>query len=100
MTLAPGGALAGTVTDPSGAPVRRFRILQHFVSNVRLELTAEGVRVQSYVLAKHGYVRDGAMVFFAMGGEYEDLVVREGGFLRIARRTLRARWFEGDIPPP
>ena len=77
-----------------------FRILQHFVSNVRVELLGEEASARSYVLAKHGYKRGGAMAFFEMGGEYRDRLVRGPEGWRIRERTLAARWFEGDLPDP
>jgi len=82
------------------ATMARFKILQHFVSNLRLEDDGPALRARSYVLAKHGYLREGSMVFFAMGGEYEDRILRTEAGPRIERRILRARWFEGELPPP
>jgi 3-phenylpropionate/cinnamic acid dioxygenase small subunit len=79
----------------------RYRRLQHFISNVRVQFDvadADKARARSYVLAQHGYKADGGMRFFQLGGEYEDQLVRGADGWRIAARTLHLRWLDGDVP--
>lgn len=76
-----------------------FKLLQHFVSNIRLSQEDDYVGCQSYVLAVHGYPGPGGkMLFFELGGQYEDRLVRTAGGWRIAERVLQLRWLKGDIP--
>ncbi len=77
----------------------RFEVTQHFVSNVRFEPDGDDIRVRAYVRATHGFRRDDALVFFDLGGEYHDRVVRTPAGLRIAERTLIRRWMQGELPP-
>ena len=79
----------------------RYRRLQHFISNVRVQFDAtntEQAGARSYVLAQHGYKSESGMRFFQLGGEYEDQLVRVAGDWRIAARTLHLRWLDGDVP--
>jgi 3-phenylpropionate/cinnamic acid dioxygenase small subunit len=81
----------------------RYRILQHFISNVRVEVGERGepgerIVSRAYVHAVHGEKREGRMAFFDLGGEYEDRLVRTEDGLRIAERTLHARFFRGEVP--
>lgn len=76
-----------------------FKLLQHFVSNIRLSQEEDGVGSKAYVLAVHGYrSTEGKMLFFELGGQYEDQLVRTADGFRIAERVLQVRWLKGDIP--
>lgn len=77
----------------------RFEVTQHFVSNVRFTVDGEALRTRAYVRATHGFRKEGALVFFDLGGEYHDRVVRTPAGLRIAERTLVRRWTQGEMPP-
>lgn len=79
----------------------RYRRLQHFISNVRVRFDDSDptrAAARSYVLAQHGYLRDGRMRFFQLGGEYEDTLVHRAEGWRIAARTLHLRWLDGELP--
>ena len=79
----------------------RYRRLQHFISNVRVrydEGNAASACARSYVLAQHGYLEDGRMSFFQLGGEYEDALLRGTDGWRITARTLHLRWLDGAVP--
>ena len=76
-----------------------FKVLQHFVSNVRVAQDGDEVRSTAYVLAVHGYEGDGGeMRFFDLGGEYNDRLVETAAGWRISERVLTAHWVRGDIP--
>ena len=60
---------------------------QHHVSNLVIEATADGVQAKAYVLVA---LRDGAGPHrLNVMGYYEDLLQREDGHWRIARRCIR-----------
>lgn len=77
----------------------RFEVTQHFVSNVRIEADGDALRARCYVRATHGYRKEGALVFFDLGGEYHDRMVRTEAGVRIAERALVRRWMQGELPP-
>jgi hypothetical protein len=69
------------------------------VSNIRLSQEDDAVGCRAYVLAVHGYPGpEGKMLFFELGGQYEDRLVRTARGWRIAERVLQLRWLKGDIP--
>ena len=77
----------------------RFKVLQHFVSNVRVAQDGDEVRSNAYVLAVHGYEGDdGEMRFFDVGGEYNDRLVETSAGWRISERVQTTRWVRGDVP--
>ena len=77
----------------------RFKILQHFLSNVCVTQDGDEVRSTAYVLAVHGYAGDdGEMRFFDLGGEYHDRLVQTSAGWRISERVLSRRWVRGDVP--
>jgi len=81
--------------------LRRYRRLQHFISNVRVRFDEgddQRASARSYVLAQHGYLEDGRMCFFQLGGEYEDQLARGPEGWRITARVLHRRWLSGDVP--
>lgn len=83
--------------------LRRYRRLQHFISNVRVRFDDRDASLgsaRSYVLAQHGYLHEGRMQFFQLGGEYADTLVRAPEGWRITSRVLHLRWLEGDVPKP
>lgn len=73
---------------------RSYRATQHRVSNIFVEETGDGARLEAYVLASHHAVgTDGesdTMLTFA--GRYIDTMARHDGGWRIARRILRHDW--------
>ncbi len=76
-----------------------FKVLQHFVSNVRLTQEGNEIRSHAYVFAVHGYQdEEGEMRFFDLGGEYRDRLVETSSGWRISERILRTRWMRGDVP--
>lgn len=77
----------------------RFRVLQHFISNIRhADDSTEGLHTHAYVLAKHGFRRpnEKALTFFTLGGEYEDRWRHTPDGWRITQRVLHLRFIEGD----
>ena len=79
----------------------RYRRLQHFISNVRVRFDDEDralASARSYVLAQHGYLEEGRMRFFQLGGEYEDALTHGAHGWRIRARTLHLRWLDGALP--
>jgi hypothetical protein len=77
----------------------RFKVLQHFLSNVRITQEGNEVRAHTYVLAVHGYQDDGGpMRFFDLGGEYSDRLVETSAGWRISERVLHTRWLRGEVP--
>jgi len=81
--------------------LRRYRRLQHFISNVRVRFDDGApalATARSYVLAQHGYLDAGRMLFFQLGGEYEDTLARGPEGWRIHARVLHLRWLSGDVP--
>lgn len=84
-----------------GEELRRYRRLQHFISNVRVRFDDRDpalATARSYVLAQHGYLHDGRMQFFQLGGEYADTLARRPEGWRITSRVLHLRWLDGDVP--
>ncbi|MEM9727199.1 MAG: nuclear transport factor 2 family protein [Myxococcota bacterium] len=78
----------------------RFKVLQHYLSNVQVEVEDDDVQATSYILAVHGWKDDdGKMRFFDIGGHYADRFVATATGWRIAERTLQVRWVRGDVPP-
>ncbi|MCA9530235.1 MAG: nuclear transport factor 2 family protein [Myxococcales bacterium] len=77
----------------------RFRRLQHFVTNVRVELAADRARAQSYVHAVHGWKDDRGFHLAELGGEYRDRFVATDAGWRIQKRVLVHHWSRGDRPP-
>ena len=81
--------------------LRRYRRLQHFISNVRVRFDDGDptlATARSYVLAQHGYLVEGRMRFFQLGGEYADTLCRTPEGWRITARVLHLRWLDGDVP--
>ena len=77
--------------------MKRFRILQHVLSNARIELDGDRARSRTYVRAMHGTKTPKGMKFFEMGGEYVDAWVRTEAGWRISERKLQSLWFQGEI---
>jgi hypothetical protein len=88
-----------------------FEALHHQIGNVRIDIDPAGLTASSqcYVRAVHGHRVDGALVFFEIGGVYEDLAAlvpadsREGATdddrrWRLVRRTLQHRFTTGTMP--
>jgi hypothetical protein len=76
-----------------------FKVLQHFMSNIQVRHEGEEVRSTAYVLAVHGYEDEaGKMLFFDLGGEYQDRLVETAAGWRIAERSLTTKWVRGDLP--
>lgn len=100
FTAVKGPILSGVdIADWLTERLRRFVVLQHFTSNVRVSVEDDAVRASSYVLAVHGWKDDeGAMRFFDLGGEYLDRLTEAATGWRIAERTLATRWVRGDVP--
>jgi hypothetical protein len=95
------GGIEGTYSDVKawlGEAMRRFAILQHFVSNVR-EVDETGLVTVCYVRAVHGYRDEGKMKFFELGGEYHDRWRDTDGGPRIVERALSVRYFQGEVVP-
>lgn len=96
------GGIAGSLDEVRAfltQELARFRVLQHFLSNIRHEeVTRDGMRTYAYVLAKHGFRREGqkGLTFFTLGGEYEDVWRRDDSDWRIDRRVLHLRFVEGE----
>jgi hypothetical protein len=88
----------GDVRAWLGEAMRRFSILQHFVSNVR-EVDETGLVTVCYVRAVHGYRDEGKMKFFELGGEYHDRWRDTDAGPRIAARVLSVRYFQGEVVP-
>ncbi len=99
-TQAGGERISGTeAPDWLRDNLARFKLLQHFVSNIRLSQEDDSVGCRAYVLAVHGYPGPGGqMLFFELGGQYEDQLVRTSRGWRIEERVLQVRWLKGDIP--
>ena len=77
----------------------KFKILQHFLSNVRVTQDGDDVRSAAYVHAVHGYPSDdGTMLFFDLGGEYNDRLIETSAGWRISERVLTTKWLRGDMP--
>lgn len=77
----------------------RFKVLQHFLSNVRVVQEGDETRAFSYVHAVHGYeVEDGELRFFDLGGEYSDRLLQTSAGWRISERVLTTKWLRGDVP--
>ncbi len=78
-------ALRRFITYFRGRPESAGR--QHHVSNLVIEATTTGVQAKAYVLVA---LRDGAGPHrLNVMGYYEDLLQREDGHWRIARRCIR-----------
>lgn len=72
----------------------KYAATQHRVSNLFVEQTDDGARLEAYVLASHyepgiDGVSDQLMTF---AGRYIDTVTQRGGEWRIAHRHLRHDW--------
>ena len=77
----------------------KFKLLQHFLSNVRVTQDGDDVRSAAYVHAVHGYPSDdGTMLFFDLGGEYNDRLIETSAGWRISERVLTTKWLRGDMP--
>ena len=77
----------------------KFKLLQHFLSNVRVTQDGDDVRSAAYVHAVHGYPSDdGTMLFFDLGGEYNDRLIETSAGWRISERVLTTKWLRGDLP--
>ena len=77
----------------------KFKILQHFLSNIRVTQEGDEVRSSAYVHAVHGYPGDdGKMLFFDLGGEYSDRLIETSAGWRISERVLTTKWLRGDLP--
>jgi hypothetical protein len=77
----------------------RFDVLQHFLSNVRVTQDGDEVRSVAYVHAVHGFKGDdGKMLFFDLGGEYNDRLLQTSAGWRISERVLTTKWLRGDLP--
>ena len=88
------GAETASWLEKNMAPLK---ILQHFLSNVRVSQEGETVRSSAYVLAVHGYEdATRTMRFFDLGGEYQDRLVETSAGWRISERVLITRWLRGD----
>ena len=99
-TGAKGPVLEGsTVGAWLRSEMSRFAVLQHYVTNVRINVEDGEILSQAYVFAVHGYQgTDGSMRFFDLGGEYRDRLVDTKTGWRIADRRLVTRFVRGDVP--
>ena len=81
------------------AEMAPFKILQHFLSNIRVTQEGDEVRSSAYVHAVHGYTGEGGELrFFDLGGEYKDRLVETSTGWRISERVLTTKWLRGDVP--
>jgi hypothetical protein len=95
-----GPVLSGAeVADWLRDNLAKFKVLQHFLSNVRVTQDGDEVRSLAYVHAVHGYLGDaGSMKFFDLGGVYKDRFVQTSAGWRISERVLTTKWLRGDAP--
>lgn len=101
LDFRPVGGRAGTYADVKPWLERRmarYEALHHQLGNVRIDVSGEMARALSYVRATHGHRVDGELVFFELGGVYEDEACEIGGVWRLTRRTLHHRFTTGTLP--
>ncbi len=76
----------------------RFEVLQHLVGNFAITVDGDAATSRSYVRAMHGHRVEGTLVFFEIGGVYEDTWIRTPQGFRLASRTLHHLFTQGTLP--
>ena len=78
--------------------LRQYERTFHLVGNQLGSWDAGGTWLgETYCVASHVYVRDGAEWKLDMAIRYQDRIVRHEGALRFAARELRLAWVQ-DLP--
>ncbi len=69
---------------------------QHQMTNPLVEIDGDEARCRMYVQAEHFLLNDQGDDSFALGGHYDDRLVRTAEGWRIAAVTLRVLWSRGN----
>jgi len=90
------GALGtGTVeTALAALPQRlqRYERTMHFMGNQLIEVNGDTATSETYAIAYHNLVEDGARTLLTVGIRYLDDFVRADGTWRICRRVVQREW--------
>lgn len=76
-----------------------FTIVQHLVTNVRVELDGDRARATCYLFNPLGYAGEGGKTeMLYCGGVYRDELVRTPSGWRIRERRIEMRYLDGKLP--
>jgi hypothetical protein len=80
----------------------QFPAYQHYIMNKEVTLDGDSATSRSALYNPMGHDRDGVRVFFHVGGEYHDQLVRTADGWRITKRFEQTIWMDGVFPavPP
>ncbi|MDE3204537.1 MAG: nuclear transport factor 2 family protein [Acidobacteriota bacterium] len=88
------------IGEACAGSLSRFDRTQHMVSNHQVELRGDEADGRCFFQAQH-VRKDGTGVHnYTVAGNYLDRFVRTADGWRIAHRTLRVTWTEGEPGPP
>ncbi|MEM1019073.1 MAG: nuclear transport factor 2 family protein [Pseudomonadota bacterium] len=74
-----------------------FDATQHNSTNHRHDIRGDEATCWSYMTAEHVYIEDGVSQVVTLGGEYTNVLVRDGARWRIRSCTLNVRWSRGNM---
>lgn len=76
-----------------------FSVIQHLVTNVRVEVSGDEATSICYLFNPLGYARaDGGTEMLYCGGLYRDRLVRTEGGWRIRERVIDTLYLDGRLP--
>jgi len=81
--------------------VARYRTTFHLMGNESIEVDGNAATTEVYAIAYHIYDHAGAEQAWVVGLVYNDELVRTGDGWNFNRRSLEAKWIQGEpIPHP
>ncbi|MGQ0825988.1 MAG: nuclear transport factor 2 family protein [Actinomycetota bacterium] len=76
-----------------------FVVMQHLMANTEITLDGDRAAARTMLVNPMGArTREGPPHFFAIGGRYDDDLVRTDAGWRITRRVETLLWFQGSLP--
>lgn len=76
-----------------------FSVIQHLVTNIRVEIAGDEATSTCYLFNPLGYPRaDGGTEMLYCGGLYRDRLVRTEGGWRIRERVIDTLYLDGRLP--
>jgi hypothetical protein len=96
------GGIRGTLPEIKewlAAALSIFSVVQHLVTNVRVEISGDEAKTVCYLFNPLGYgIEGGKTEMLYCGGLYRDLFVRTPAGWRIRERVIETLYLDGKLP--
>jgi hypothetical protein len=96
------GGIRGTLPEIKtwlAAALGVFSVVQHLVTNVRVEIAGDEATTECYLFNPLGYATDGGKTeMLYCGGSYRDRFVRTPKGWRIRERVIQTLYLDGKLP--